>query len=205
MKQKSLEVDPLSARGRLLAAAEELFYEEGLNSVGIDRVIERAGVAKASLYSIFGSKDELIRCYLETRQQARQARINARLSLASGPEAKILAVFELLGELAAEPNYRGCAFARARNECKPDSRTRTACDDARHWMRTLFSNLARDAGAQQPEQLAKQLVLLYDGAVVSAHMDGNPGAAQDARTMALALLQTNVGRQSHTSAIKPMQ
>ncbi len=193
MDQKILVVDPLSARGRLLAAAEELFYEEGLNAVGIDRVIERAGVAKASLYSIFGSKDELIRCYLETRQRARQARINARLSLASSPEAKILAIFELLGEIAAEPNYRGCAFARARNESKPDSRTRTACDDARQWMRTLLTDLARDAGAGDPAQLAKQLVLLYDGAVVSAHMDGNPGAAADARAMALGLLRARVG------------
>ena len=172
-----------------MAAAEELFYEEGLNAVGIDRVIERAGVAKASLYSIFGSKDELIRCYLETRQQARQTRINAKLSLAPGPEAKILAVFELLGEIAAEPNFRGCPFARARNESKPGSSTRTVCEDARLWMRTLFANLARDAGAEQPEQLAKQLVLLYDGAVVSAHLDRNPGAADDARAMALGLMR----------------
>ncbi len=189
MKQNISTTDPASARGRLLAAAEALFYEEGLNSVGIDRVIEKAGVAKASLYSIFGSKDALIRSYLETRQQARQDRVNARLSQVEGPEAKILAVFELLREIAAEPNYRGCAFARASNESKPDSSTRAVCNDARLWMRTLFTDLAREAGAPDPELLAQQLVLLYDGAVVSAHMDGNPGAADDARAMALRMLR----------------
>ncbi len=189
MKQKTLTVDPQSARGRLLAAAEALFYEEGLNSVGIDRVIEKAGVAKASLYSIFGSKDELIRSYLETRQQARRARLEARLSQVEGAEAKILAVFDLLREIAAEPNYRGCAFARASNESKPDSGTRTVCNDARAWMRGVFTDLAREAGASNPELLGHQLMLLYDGAVASAHMDANPGAANDARAMALALLR----------------
>ncbi len=188
MDPQTVSTDPLSARGRLLAAAEALFYDEGLNSVGIDRVIERAGVAKASLYSNFGSKDELIRSYLETRQQARQVRIHARLGQHATPQAKILAVFDLLGETAAEPTFRGCAFARARNESKPDSRARAACDDARQWMRTLFADLARQAGAAQPESLARQLLLLYDGATVSAQMDSNPGAATDARALAAHLL-----------------
>ena len=65
-------MDRRSARERLLAAADELFYADGVHSVGIDRVIERAGVAKATLYSAFGSKDELIRCYLTARQAARR-------------------------------------------------------------------------------------------------------------------------------------
>src|SRR5690349_17397815 len=69
----------VSARERLLAAADELFYEGGIHTVGIDRVIERAGVAKASLYDTFGSKDALIRAYLEARHDARKARLTAWL------------------------------------------------------------------------------------------------------------------------------
>ena len=68
----SARADRRSARERLLAAADELFYEEGVHTVGVDRVIERAGVAKATLYSAFGSKDELIRAYLAARHAARQ-------------------------------------------------------------------------------------------------------------------------------------
>src|SRR5882757_10784358 len=90
-----------SARERLLAAATELFYAEGIHTVGIERVLERAGVAKASLYSTFGSKDELVRAYLLTRAERRQARINARIARHEGPREKILAIFDLITELAA--------------------------------------------------------------------------------------------------------
>ena len=88
------------------ATADELFYENGINTVGIDRVIERAGVAKASLYDCFGSKDELVRSYLQARSEARRARINERLSQYDTPEEKILSIFDLLGELASRPGFR---------------------------------------------------------------------------------------------------
>src|ERR1700731_2435247 len=88
-----------SARTRLLAAADELFYEHGINLVGIDRVIEHAGVAKASLYDCFGSKEELIRAYLKGRADKRQARISERVASLGTPREKILGVFDLLAEL----------------------------------------------------------------------------------------------------------
>src|SRR4051795_9653698 len=85
-----------SARERLLAAANELFYAEGVHTVGIDRVIERAGVAKASLYSCFGSKDELVRAYLENRHQLRRERLRAGLERFDNPRDRLLGVFEVL-------------------------------------------------------------------------------------------------------------
>src|SRR5262245_25685813 len=105
-----------SARDRLLAAATELFYEEGVHTVGIDRVIERAGVAKASLYSTFGSKEELVRAYLAARAEARQRRILDRTARHDDPRARILGIFDLLGEQVAAPTYRGCAFVNASAE-----------------------------------------------------------------------------------------
>src|ERR1700722_11131236 len=102
-----------SARERLLAAGGELFYEHGVNLFGIDVVIEHAGVAKASLYDSFGSKEELIRCYLQARSERRQARIRERMAQFQAPRDKILSVFDLLGETVAQPDYRGCAFQRA--------------------------------------------------------------------------------------------
>jgi len=177
-----------SARERLLAAAEELFYDEGVNTVGIDRVIERAGVAKASLYNAFGSKDELIRSYLRARQEARQARLTERLARYDDPKARLLGVFDAMGELFAEPGFRGCAFLRASAESRAGSSVRTICDDSRSWTRALFTDLARDAGVAEPERLAQQLVLLYDGATVSAQMDRNPQAAAVARAAAAAML-----------------
>jgi AcrR family transcriptional regulator len=185
-----------SARERLLAAAEELFYEEGINTVGIDRVIERAGVAKASLYDVFGSKDELIRAYLVERKEARQARIARRLESSKTPRNRLLAVFDALADICADPAFRGCAFLRASAEARPGSSLRTVCDDSRRWTHDLFVELARDAGAAKPEQLAHQLVVLYDGAVVAAQMDRDPAAATLARSMAAQLLDAAIGRKS---------
>lgn len=194
MKAINSSVEPKSAHDRLLAAAEALFYEEGLNTVGIERVIERAGVAKASLYSNFGSKDELIRSYLATRQEGRQARLQAKLSQYQLPRDKMLGVFDYLDELLGQPSFRGCAFMRAGNESKPGSSVREVCDDARRWMLRLFTDLAREAGAREPEALAQQFVILYDGALISAQMDGNAAAAVQARAMASGLLDAALSR-----------
>src|SRR6202789_2913035 len=101
MVKKSLSPDRRPARERLLAAADALFYEEGVNLVGIDRVIEHAGVAKASLYDCFGSKEELIRSYLQQRHEARQALLHDRLARYATPKEKILAVFDSMAEAVA--------------------------------------------------------------------------------------------------------
>src|SRR6202035_4134900 len=100
-----------SARERLLAAADELFYNEGVQTGSIPRVIEQAGVAKASLYNTFGSKDELVRAYLETRQAKVADRITRAVERYDAPRERLLAVFEGQGDLFAQPGYRGCAFA----------------------------------------------------------------------------------------------
>jgi len=178
----------LSARERLLAAADELFYENGVNLVGIDRLIEHAGVAKASLYDSFGSKEELIRCYLKARSEQRQARIRARMAQFQAPRDRILAVFDLLAETVAQPNYRGCAFQRAAAEAEAGSTIKTACDDSRAWIRAEFTELARAAGAHDPESVGRQLVLLYDGAGMTAHVDRDLDAPKAARALAERLL-----------------
>jgi AcrR family transcriptional regulator len=180
----------LSARERLLAAADELFYENGVNLVGIDRIIEHAGVAKASLYDCFGSKDELIRCYLQRRSERRQARIRERMARFQGPRDKILSVFDLLEETVAEPNYRGCAFQRAGAEAGAGSTIKGACDDSRAWIRTQFTELARAAGAHDPESLGRQLVLIYDGAAVAAHVDRDLNSPKAARALAERVLSS---------------
>src|ERR1700754_1355707 len=105
MSEQPAVYEQLSARERLLAAANELFYEEGVNTVGIDRVIERAGVAKASLYKSFGSKDELVRAYLYRRHVRRSERITAQLQKYDDPREKVLGVFDVLGESFREPGF----------------------------------------------------------------------------------------------------
>ena len=185
--------ETLSARSRLLAAADELFYADGVRTVGIDRVIERAGVAKATLYSTFGSKDELIRAYLAGRHEARKARVMKALADCDTPRAKLLGVFDALGGVLAQPGFRGCAFLNAAAEAPPGSAIEQISDEYRGWVRALFHELAQSQGVADPAALADQLVLLYDGATVGARMDRNPQAAATARAIAAGLVDAATG------------
>jgi len=167
--------------------------------VGIDRIIERAGVAKASLYDCFGSKDELIRSYLESRNTVRQARINERISRYDTPQKKILSIFELLGELSSQPGYKGCAFMRARADDSASDKVKAASNQSRAFMLERFTSLAREAGAANPEKLGQQLLLLYDGASIAAHLDRNHNAASLASEVAAQLL-SSIRRKKSTTA-----
>jgi AcrR family transcriptional regulator len=185
-KTRTSQAKP-SARERLLAAANELFYDEGVHTVGIDRVIDQAGVAKASLYNTFGSKDELVGAYLESRHANTAGRITRALGRYGTPRERLLGVFDAQGELFAEPGFRGCAFVSASSE-SPSEIVEKAAGEYRGWVRGLFTDLAREAGAPDPETLARQLHLLYDGGGLSARMDHDPSAAKAARAAAETLI-----------------
>ena len=177
-----------SARERLLAAANELFYREGVQTVGIDRIIEHAGVAKASLYNTFGSKEGLVGAYLESRHARQADRVARTLTRFRTPRERLLGVFDAQGELFTDPDYHGCAFARASAEAQQGDVVDQVVTAYRAWLRGLLTELAAEAGAADPETLARQLHLLYDGAGQSARLDRDPSAATTARTAAEALL-----------------
>lgn len=177
-----------SPRERLLKAADELFYAEGINSVGIDRVIERADVARASLYSTFGSKDELIRGYLEHRMEISKEKLRAAAEAHADPREALLSVFGVQAATFARPGYQGCAFNRATAEASPGTAAYEVPRTYRRWLHGFFAGLAAAAGAPEPDLLASQIQLLYDGAMLAASLDGNAGVTAAARAAAEALL-----------------
>lgn len=177
-----------TAKHRLLQAADDLFYNEGIHTVGIDRVIAHAGVAKGSLYYSFTGKDELVHDYLTHRHARWAERVAAGIEAHTDPRARILAVYDVLGTLCAQPDYRGCAFMNATAEAAPDSVEAQAATTFRAWVRNLFLDLATDVDARDPKQVAETLVLLYDGAVATAQMDKAPEAARTARRIAELIL-----------------
>lgn len=187
-----------SPRERLLEAAGELFYAEGVQSVGIDRVIERAGVAKASLYGTFGSKEELVRAYLDERH----ARVLRWLRAAvdetdpADPVARILAVFDAQAKLFEAPDFHGCAFVAAAAEAPRDGRIDEAARAYRREIRELFTELAAAAGASDPPLLASQLQTVYDGGSTSANLDRDPSIAGPARAAAATLVAASIHRSS---------
>jgi AcrR family transcriptional regulator len=182
-----------SARERLLAAASELFYDEGVHTVGVDRITERAGVAKATLYTLFGSKDGLVRAYLQDRHDRTRDRMTRELAARfRTPRERLLGVFEVQGLSFTEPGFRGCAFVGANAEASPGSGIEEVTEDYRSWLRSLFLDLATQAGVADPDHLARRLVLLYDGAGISAWMDHDASTAQAARAIAAALVEAAI-------------
>lgn len=169
---------------RLLDTAGRLFYEEGLHAVGIDRLLEEAGVAKATLYNRFGSKDALIAAYLEERSELLAEGIAAtldRLGDEAPPAARIRAVFDRLEPWMAEERYRGCPFLNASGEHPdPDHPVRQVVRAHRARLSTRFEDLAggnaRRAGA---------LMMLYDGLMVRAQDDVDAATAMEEVHLAL--------------------
>jgi AcrR family transcriptional regulator len=185
----------VSARERLLAAANELFYAGGVHSVGVDRIVAQAGVAKATLYSLFGSKDGLVRAYLTERHDRVRQRMSRELAARyTTPRERLLGVFEVQGLFFVEPDFRGCAFVGANAEVTDGTSIGEVTESYRAWVRSLFLDLASEAGAPDPERLAGQLVLLYDGAGISAWMDHNPETAQASKSMAATLIDAAMAK-----------
>ncbi len=182
----------LSPRERLLQAAGELFYAEGIQSVGIDRVIERAGVAKASLYSTFGSKEQLVGAYLDARHAQVLGRLRAAVDAVEDPVERILAVFDAQARLFGTPDYHGCAFVAATAEAPAGGRVDEAAESYRRDVRALFTELGAGAGAPDPELLASQLQLIYDGGGLAAKMDRDAAISGPARAAAAVLIDAAI-------------
>lgn len=177
-------------RQKILAVAGDLFFRHGYRAVGVDTIVAAAGVAKMTLYRHFPSKDDLIVAYLEQVHGLMLAWLAAAIQPHAGqPRAQLLAIFTALDTLVASPQCFGCAFLMAAAEFpdldSPGHRVALAHKQA---VRDQFRDLARQAGARQPDVLAGQLLLLMDGAFAEARLYGpRPGGA-GAAPAAAALL-----------------
>src|SRR4029077_5999806 len=182
-----------SARERLLAAADQLFYREGVHVVGVDRIVEQAHVTKATLYNTFGSKEELVRAYLQQHMRRREGRIGRILQSNDTPTERILGIFGEIEKLLEGSDFRGCRFILAAAESRPGDASDVVAEEYRAWLRSVFTDLARDAGAADAKELGRRLLLLYDGAAVAARMDQDRrGAAAATRSAVKALLEAAI-------------
>jgi AcrR family transcriptional regulator len=178
-----------SARERILETAGTLFYAEGIHAVGVERVVTESGVAKATLYQHFRSKDALVAACLERRAEDWRCTVADQVLAQTGtPTRRVSKVFELLRAAFATPAYRGCPFINAAAEY-PDRDGPVAAVIVAHRrdVRELFVALLAELPAQRNE-LADQLVLLYDGAMVGAQLGDGARAARRAQTAARTLL-----------------
>jgi AcrR family transcriptional regulator len=181
-------IDPILARQRLLDAADELFYRQGMHRVSIDRVIEKAGVPAETLREAFGSTDELVRAYLRARHTRLQDALARELPRYRTPRERLVGVFEIQGQSFVEPGFRGCALVTASAEALPGEVVEEVVTEYRDWIHNLFFDLAFAAEVTHPEELAEQLVVLFDGAAISAWLDAKPSTVNTTRAVAQALI-----------------
>ncbi|MEA5391027.1 TetR/AcrR family transcriptional regulator [Cyanobium gracile UHCC 0139] len=177
-------------RDALLDTAEGLFARHGYRAVGIDTVLAAAGVAKMTLYKHFRSKEELIAAVLERRGNTIAGGLAERIAAApDDPGARLLAVFEWLEQAVRSPQFHGCLFIKAASEYPAaEDLPRQAAEAFKGECRELLEGLSRDLAVADPEGLARQLQLLFEGALVVAFLQRTPLAAADARRAAEALL-----------------
>ncbi|MEU6261396.1 TetR/AcrR family transcriptional regulator [Streptomyces sp. NPDC047043] len=156
--------DKASPRDRLLEAAAELFYRDGV-SIGVEALCRTAGVSKRSMYQLFDSKDEVLAASLERRAPGYAAQLTAGPYEAGTPRERILYVFERAEKLSAEPEYQGCPYLAALVELKnPEHPASLVARAAKQQLQDSLRAQAELGGARDPELLARQLMLIFDGA-----------------------------------------
>lgn len=178
-----------AVRARLISAAGRLFYAEGIHAVGIDRVLAEAGVAKASLYHHFGSKDDLVVAYLESRSEAMDRSLRELLTGAPpDAHARLEVIFEGVWTSAGAAGFRGCPFINAAAEYPhADHPVRGAVTAHRRRFADLIGEqLSRD-GSEPEQALVESVAMAYDGCMVAAQMD-SAGVARRAGQRALDVL-----------------
>ena len=175
----------------ILDSAARLFYEQGINSVGVDTVSAEAGVTKKTLYDQFGSKAALVVRYLSERDERYRTWVAQTLAQVSGDrDDKVLAVFDALQTWMDEYCPLGCAFVNAHSELvgTADHPAHEVIRDGKLWIRDLFVDLTREAGHTDPEALSLQLLALIEGATVLRSLSDLREAVVQARVAASVLL-----------------
>ena len=158
-------------RERIVDAAADLFYAQGLRAVSADKIIERAGITKVTFYRHFPTKDDLIVAYLERRAAWERGAILGASEAAHGNvDETIRLVSEGIGQEACTPGFRGCPFINAAAEyADADHPVRKVVDDHRAWFRSMLEKLTASIGIQDPT-VAEELMMLRDGAMVSGYL-----------------------------------
>jgi AcrR family transcriptional regulator len=182
----------MNTRNRILEAADELFYREGIRSVSVDTIAEKAGVTKRTLYYHFRSKDDLIAAYLEARSEPTLSRYRRWFEEFDGTVAeRIAGMFGRLAVWAKSPRWKGCGFARAAVELAGAPGHPAIAVASRHKksFEQLFVELLRSEGVSQSAFVARQLVVLLDGAITEILIHHDASYAEVAADAAMTLVE----------------
>ncbi|MEJ2864438.1 TetR/AcrR family transcriptional regulator [Actinomycetospora flava] len=166
------------ARDRLLTTASELFYREGIRAVGVERILAEAPATRATFYRHFPSKDDLVLAYLHGADARARDQVRAAVESTTSPADAVRAIGAAVAADLARPEFRGCAFLNAATEYPdPDDPVRRVVLDHRRWyvstLAALFAEVFGDSPRRgDPGHAARHFVLMRDGAMTGAHLDG---------------------------------
>lgn len=182
------------ARQQILETASELFYQKGIQHVGINEVITESGVAKRTLYRWFPSKDLLIEAVMNYRAAQWIRWFETAVSeRGNTPKERLLSTFDVLRDWYASPNFRGCPFINAVLEIADAShKAHQVSIDLRESIRRIIMQLAAEAGIKNPDFFSRQYLLLIGGASIMATIEQSPDGATFAQTALSILIDANV-------------
>lgn len=185
-----------SKRDELVRKAQVVFYRDGFHATGMDSLVAETGISKTTMFKHFRTKEDLILAVLRHRDETFRNWFFRRLDdLHLPPREKLLALFDILKEWFADPDFRGCMFIKASGEFQEASHpAHVQSSEHKRLVLSAIRSLAEKAGASAPEQLARQLMLLKEGAIVAAHMGFDPDPAGVARNAAEHVLDAYLPR-----------
>jgi AcrR family transcriptional regulator len=181
---------PRGPRERILETAYELFSRRGVRDVGVDEVIAHAGVAKATLYAHYPSKDDLVLAFLEEREQRWTVAFVVTEGQRRGttPEEQLLAIFDAFDEWFHRDDFEACSFVKLLLEMGAEHTAGRASIRHLDNIRSILHGLAQEAGLREADSFARSLQLLMEGSIVAAAA-GDADAAQRAKAMARTLIE----------------
>ena len=184
-----------SKREQLINTATALFSEHGFHATGIDTILAKSGIAKKTMYNHFRTKDELILAVL--RQYDSEFRNNFMRQVeaaANNPKERLLAIFDIAEHWFAQNNFFGCMFINAIGEySEQQTPIREVCREFKKLMHGYIMELAKESRASNPEELADELALLLEGAIVTAQVSQRTNAASTAKRVAKTLIEEAIG------------
>jgi AcrR family transcriptional regulator len=184
-----------STRDRLLEKAHELFYRDGFQSVGLDRIIAEVGVTKTTFYNHFESKDDLMLEVLRKHDAWWRNTFREKLRVHGGdtPRGQLLAVFDVVDEVIHSDDYNGCIFINVAVQFpqQHDPSHRVAREH-KHKMEDILREIAGYAGAKNPQALAEEMALLMEGAYVTQQVLGDRNPVEIGKRLAEMLIAKHI-------------
>jgi AcrR family transcriptional regulator len=188
------DISATQTKKKLLDATERLIYAGGICATGMDLIVKTSGVARKSIYRYFGTNDELVDEALRERDKRWMRWFIEESSRADTPAGRLLATFDALEQWFFTPDYRGCAFINAAGEIGDASDPiRAVAKEHKIKLRDFLRQLAEEYGADDPDELASEFLILIDGAITVALVTGEKEAARKAQHIARKLLTSKSG------------